>query len=233
MSLKKVYPVRRRRKPRRAETDFCAAESSKPRGELNRNVMSSLLPTTSKAARLCLVKPDTVLKWIKKGVLPATRTVGGHYRVEEQDLLQALSRDDGGESRSEETALCSRPMRCWEYMNNSPGTECQACAVFKTHATWCFRMVGVVISRTEKTRPWHFASRAAVTTRRQSSRCFGRYAGIGTRRGTRLNGQVAYCFDSAGLASPEAVACNSERVLASSTASLPVFVSRKTRKSSP
>ena len=206
MSLKKVYPVRRRRKPRRAETDFCAAESSKPRGELNRNVMSSLLPTTGKAAPLCSVKPDTVLKWIKKGVLPATRTVGGHYRVEEQDLLQALSR---------------------------PGTECQACVVFKTHATWCFRMVGVVISRTEKTRPWHFASRAAVTTRRQSSRCFGRYAGIGTRRGTRLNGQVAYCFDSAGLASPEAVACNSERVLASSTASLPVFVSRKTRKSSP
>jgi excisionase family DNA binding protein len=66
--------------------------------------------------RALLVKPDTVLKWIKKGVLPATRTVGGHYRVEEQDRLQALSRDDGGESRTEETALCSRPMRCWEYL---------------------------------------------------------------------------------------------------------------------
>ena len=60
--------------------------------------MSSQLLTTGKAALLCSVKPDTVLKWIKKGVLPATRTVGGHYRVEEQDLLQVLSQDDGSES---------------------------------------------------------------------------------------------------------------------------------------
>ena len=106
--------------------------------------MSNQLLTTGKAARLCSVKPDTVLKWIKKGVLPATRTVGGHYRVEEQDLLRVLSQDDGSESRTEETALCSRPMRCWEYMNNSPGAECQDCVVYKTHATWCFRMVGMV-----------------------------------------------------------------------------------------
>ncbi|MFY9725306.1 MAG: helix-turn-helix domain-containing protein [Bryobacteraceae bacterium] len=106
--------------------------------------MSSPLLTTGKAARLCSVKPDTVLKWIKKGVLPATRTVGGHYRVEERDLLRVLSQDDGSESRTEETALCSRPMRCWEYMNNGPGVECQSCVVYKTHATWCFRMVGVV-----------------------------------------------------------------------------------------
>jgi excisionase family DNA binding protein len=106
--------------------------------------MSSSLLTTGKAARLCSVKPDTVLKWIKKGVLHATRTVGGHYRVDEQDLLRVLSQDDGSESRTEETALCSRPMRCWEYMSNSPGAQCQACVVHKTHATWCFRMVGVV-----------------------------------------------------------------------------------------
>jgi hypothetical protein len=58
---------------------LCAAESSKPRGELNRNVMSSLLPTTGKAAPLCSVKPDTVLKWIKKGVLPATRSARGRW----------------------------------------------------------------------------------------------------------------------------------------------------------
>jgi len=106
--------------------------------------MSSSLMTTGKAARLCSVKPDTVLKWIKKGVLPATRTVGGHYRVEERDLLLVLAQDDGSESRTEETTLCSRPMRCWEYMNNSPGSECQDCVVYKTHATWCFRLVGVV-----------------------------------------------------------------------------------------
>ena len=106
--------------------------------------MPNALLTTGKAARLCSVKADTVLKWIKKGVLPATRTIGGHYRVEEQDLLLVLSQDDGSESRAEETALCSRPMRCWEYMNGGPGTECQDCVVYKVHATWCFRMVRTV-----------------------------------------------------------------------------------------
>ena len=105
--------------------------------------MGSPLLTTGKAARMCSVKPDTVLKWIKKGVLPATRTMGGHYRVEEQDLLQVLSPEEDGECREDKT-LCSRPMRCWEYLSNSPGAECQECVVYKTHATWCFRLVGLV-----------------------------------------------------------------------------------------
>ena len=64
--------------------------------------MASPLLTTGKAARMCSVKPDTVLKWIKKGVLPATRTMGGHYRVEEQDLLTVLAPEDGSEGRLDE-----------------------------------------------------------------------------------------------------------------------------------
>jgi len=35
-------------------------------------------------------------------------------------------------------------MRCWEYMNNSPGHECADCVVYKVRATWCFRLVGAV-----------------------------------------------------------------------------------------
>ena len=106
--------------------------------------MSKPMLTTGKAAQLCSVKPDTVLKWIKKGVLPATRTIGGHYRVEEHDLLDVLSQESAGANHTEERALCSRPMRCWEYMNNGPGTECQECIIYKAHASWCFRMVGLV-----------------------------------------------------------------------------------------
>jgi hypothetical protein len=64
-------------------------------------------------------------------------------------------------------------------------------------------------------------------------RIFCHFDSVVTGRGTRLNRQVAYGFDFAGRASTEALASNSDRVLASSTASLPVFVSRKTRKSSP
>ncbi len=106
--------------------------------------MASPLLTTGKAARMCSVKPDTVLKWIKKGVLPATRTMGGHYRVEEQDLLTVLAPEDAEEACLNEKMLCSRPLRCWEYLSNGPGADCQECIVYKTHATWCFRLVGAV-----------------------------------------------------------------------------------------
>ena len=104
--------------------------------------MSTSSMTTGKAAQLCAVKPDTVLKWIKKGRLPAVRTVGGHYRVEERDVLEALTQGHvSDEPREESSALCGRPMRCWEYMNQGPGTECRDCVVYKVHATWCFRLV--------------------------------------------------------------------------------------------
>jgi len=101
--------------------------------------------TTGKAARMCAVKPDTVLKWIKKGRLRASRTAGGHYRVDERDVALLLSQDPARDRAFEESAaLCSRPMRCWEYMNHGPGHECQDCVVYQVRATWCFRMANVV-----------------------------------------------------------------------------------------
>lgn len=107
--------------------------------------MSVPLLTTGKAARLCSVKPDTVLKWIKKGRLPASRTAGGHYRVEEHALTSLLSDSDQPEkARAADGSLCSRPMRCWEYMNNGPGDECRDCVVYRVRATWCFRLVNLV-----------------------------------------------------------------------------------------
>lgn len=107
--------------------------------------MSAILLTTGKAARLCSVKPDTVLKWIKKGRLPASRTAGGHYRVEERALTSLLSDADLPENGHDGNGtLCSRPMRCWEYMNNGPGDACRECVAYRVRATWCFRLANVV-----------------------------------------------------------------------------------------
>ena len=39
------------------------------------------LLSTGEVARLCGVTRDAVLKWIKKGKLPATQTPGGHFRI--------------------------------------------------------------------------------------------------------------------------------------------------------
>ena len=107
--------------------------------------MSATMLTTGKAARLCSVKPDTVLKWIKKGRLPASRTAGGHYRVEERALTSLLSdNEQPGNGSNGSGTLCSRPMRCWEYMNHDPGDACRDCVVHRVRATWCFRLANVV-----------------------------------------------------------------------------------------
>ena len=48
--------------------------------------------STGKVAKLRSVTPDTVLKWIKGGQLPAIRTAGGHYRIARRDLDGHLER---------------------------------------------------------------------------------------------------------------------------------------------
>jgi excisionase family DNA binding protein len=104
--------------------------------------MSAQLLTTGKVARLCSVQPDTVLKWIKKGRLAATRTAGGHYRVDEHDLAPLVTppkRADPDCPR-EENHL-SRALRCWEYMDNEVRAECTGCVVYKTRAGCCFELV--------------------------------------------------------------------------------------------
>ncbi len=99
--------------------------------------------STGKAARLCSVKPDTVLKWIKKGRLAATRTAGGHYRIEERALAALMPALEASQIRPTPVSeKCSRPLRCWEYLSRS-GTlrnECRKCVVYRIRASWCFEM---------------------------------------------------------------------------------------------
>jgi excisionase family DNA binding protein len=105
-------------------------------------VTAAALLTTGQAAKLCSVKPDTLLKWIKRGRISASRTAGGHFRVDRSELLEWLSRQDSGKRNCcQPLRLCSRPTPCWEYMNHSPGTECQECVVYRVRAMQCFRLV--------------------------------------------------------------------------------------------
>ena len=52
--------------------------------------------STGKAAKMLSVTPDAVLKWIKKGKIPARRTPGGHYRIP----LDAVYRLANGENKA-------------------------------------------------------------------------------------------------------------------------------------
>jgi excisionase family DNA binding protein len=115
------------------------------------------LLTTGQAARLCAVTPDTVLKWIKKGRLKASRTAGGHYRVALPDLQPFLA----GFGQKENTLPIVAPaspvpsqegkevsdegVPCWEFLSvdGEVQEDCKSCVVYRVRATRCFLMAGI------------------------------------------------------------------------------------------
>jgi excisionase family DNA binding protein len=115
------------------------------------------LLTTGQAAKLCAVTPDTVLKWIKKGRLPATRTAGGHYRVALPDLEPFMAGFGQKASFSEKatdfptfpshdgTKDESEEVPCWDFLSEGGEVReaCRQCVVYRVKATRCFLMAGL------------------------------------------------------------------------------------------
>ncbi len=99
--------------------------------------------STGRAAGICGVTPDTVLKWIKKGKISAFRTVGGHYRIRLESLkpllespdkvLENLPGSSGGETGF-----------CWEYtdFDGEESKNCRDCVIFKAKAERCLVYAG-------------------------------------------------------------------------------------------
>ncbi|MGD2216690.1 MAG: excisionase family DNA-binding protein [Gemmatimonadales bacterium] len=107
--------------------------------------MRSLL-RTGEVAKLCGVTPDAVLKWIKQGKLPATRTAGGHYRVSREACAAlGLCDPNGDEPRAAngDGADSERaPQRCWEYFGQAgaPPESCLNCLVYQARAQYCYKL---------------------------------------------------------------------------------------------
>jgi len=101
------------------------------------------LLTTGQAAKLCSVTPDTVLKWIKKGRLPGTRTAGGHFRIERRDLEPFVpGLRHAGTASEQVLGRVARALRCWEFLKDQGDVrdECHQCVVYKVGAERCFLM---------------------------------------------------------------------------------------------
>lgn len=115
--------------------------------------MGSNLLTTGDVARLLGVTRDAVLKWIKKGKLPATRTPGGHYRVP-REACYGFARDLSGDGASLPahselgtgsavgSTLERGEVRCWEYFSSggAPRQACLNCLVYLARAQNCYRL---------------------------------------------------------------------------------------------
>lgn len=111
--------------------------------------------TTGQAARLCSVTPDTVLKWIKRGKLPAARTAGGHYRIARRDLRPFLAFPNPTEEaatpapgpdpgRKASTPTPEPEVACWGFMaqGGDVSENCKACVVYRIRASRCFLLAG-------------------------------------------------------------------------------------------
>jgi excisionase family DNA binding protein len=105
------------------------------------NRKSDRLLSTGKAAQRLSVTPDTVLKWIKSGRLPAVRTAGGHYRVAERDLDGLIGDDLGPGTFPGSNGF----VYCWEYYatGNGPNDGCLDCIAYRARARRCYEMSGL------------------------------------------------------------------------------------------
>jgi len=96
--------------------------------------------TTSEAARLLSVSPDTVLKWVKAGKIKSRRTLGGHFRIprEALDIPEKQVDPDNGYS----ARLDNDFMYCWEYVASGGAikTECRECLTYRSRSKRCYEL---------------------------------------------------------------------------------------------
>jgi len=96
--------------------------------------------TTSEAARLLSVSPDTVLKWVRAGKIKSRRTLGGHFRIprNELDIPSESSDPDNGFS----ARLDNDFMYCWEYVASGGAikSECKECLTYRSRSRRCYEL---------------------------------------------------------------------------------------------
>ena len=104
--------------------------------------MAKDLYSTFQAARILGVTPDTVLKWIKRGKIATSRTLGGHYRIPKEKIDELLSEREIHSSTTGTPSSCKAFQFCWEFNSKESGApdDCRNCLVYKTRAMRCYEM---------------------------------------------------------------------------------------------
>lgn len=95
--------------------------------------------TTSQAAKLLKVSPDTVLKWVKAGKVKSHRTLGGHFRIPLSELdLPAPN----GNRATADAAPPPDHFYCWEYLaaGGAVRDECTDCITYRSRAQRCYEL---------------------------------------------------------------------------------------------
>jgi len=98
--------------------------------------------TTTQAAKILSVSPDTVLKWVKAGKIKSYRTLGGHFRIPSSELKL---NPDGKAPTNTQSSEITRPTNykyCWEYLADGGDIkkECRECITFRSRARRCYEL---------------------------------------------------------------------------------------------
>jgi len=95
--------------------------------------------TTTEAARLLSVSPDTVLKWVKAGKLKSFRTFGGHFRIPQTAIVHS---QNNASALSEFIEQPQTYQFCWEYLAKGADikTECRECITYKSRSKRCYEL---------------------------------------------------------------------------------------------
>jgi excisionase family DNA binding protein len=98
--------------------------------------------TTTQAAQLLSVSPDTVLKWVKAGKIESTRTLGGHFRIPRTALDLPNPELDNEIVTLDDTQHYSTYQYCWEYIarGGTMKSECKDCLTYRSRSRRCYEL---------------------------------------------------------------------------------------------
>ncbi len=98
--------------------------------------------TTSQAAKLLSVSPDTVLKWVKAGKIKSNRTLGGHFRIPISEIGVFNGSSSVNLNTENNNHLAVPYQYCWEYLaaDGPIKSECKDCITFRSRASRCYEL---------------------------------------------------------------------------------------------
>jgi excisionase family DNA binding protein len=98
--------------------------------------------TTTQAAELLSVSPDTVLKWVKAGKIESTRTLGGHFRIP-RSALESLGAEIVTPTVNGKNGLFPIAYQyCWEYLARGGDIkqDCLECITYRSRTRRCYEL---------------------------------------------------------------------------------------------
>ncbi|UCD17080.1 MAG: helix-turn-helix domain-containing protein [Candidatus Zixiibacteriota bacterium] len=98
--------------------------------------------TTTQAAKILSVSPDTVLKWVRAGKIKSRRTLGGHFRIPASEVEFSAVKEAAAAKHPAPAAEPLAYQYCWEYLAGSGEIkpECRECLTYRSRSRRCYEL---------------------------------------------------------------------------------------------